>query len=303
LSSSNSLSLNTTASGTLLGTEIDASPPPSGTYRFRWAEPAPADVQALTNIPVGSVDAWVAATNRAYNVFSSDVAVGHLVLHTGTRTAFEFSGTQPNRALYVDLLDIQGSGITNLTSLTNQLRLIANANSSIDIYYGDVVATNLQRGVSLGFQNMAEFLNGKQLGGGHLYWVGTFNGPNTSEDVVINGVSVRMNRALRHSQIIDLDQDGIANGNDDLPFQNGVNALTIQNINVSQADGKATVSFTAFQGTYQVQYSDSLEHPVWKLAGTFTNPNATGTSATVSDSNPPSTGPRFYRLIYFPSGN
>jgi hypothetical protein len=301
LTSSNSLSLNTSASGSLLGTEIDALPPVRGTYRLRWAEPAPADRQALTNIPVGSIDAWVAATNRANSAFSSNLGIGHLVLQSGTNTVFEFSGTQQNRALYVDLLDIQGTGITNLTSLTNQLRLIANANSSIDIYYGDVIATNLQRGVNLGFQSMAEFLNGKQLGGGHLYWVGTFNGPNTSEDVVINGTSVRMNRALRHSQIIDLDQDGIANGNDDLPFQNGVSALQIQSINVSQVDGKAAVTFTAFQGTYQVQYTDSLQTPVWKQAGSYTNPNATGVSAAVTDTNPPSSGPRFYRLIYTPA--
>src|SRR6185436_8315034 len=115
-------------------------------------------------------------------------------------------------------------------------------------------ATDLQRGVNTGFQNMAEFLNGKQLGGGHLYWVGTFNGPITSEDVVVRGTTVSMNRALRHSQIIDLDQDGIANGNDDLPFQNGVSALTISSINLSQVGGNVAVNFNAFQGTYQVQY-------------------------------------------------
>jgi hypothetical protein len=301
-SSSNSFSLNTTvAAGSLLGTAIIAEPPPRGTYRFKWSAPTNSD-PSITNIPIGSVDAWIAATNRAYSAYATNLGVGRLTLRTGTNTVFEFSGTQRGRALYVDLLEITGTGITNLTSLTNQLRLIANATSSIDIYFADVVATNLQRGVNLGFQNMAEFLNGKQLGGGHLYWIGTYNGANTSEDVVVRGVSVRMNRALRHSQIIDMDLDGIANGNDDLPLQTGVGALAISSINLSQVDGKATVKFTAFQGTYQVQYTDSLQNPVWKTVGNYTNSGSTGVAASVTDANSDTSGPRFYRLIYFPAG-
>lgn len=300
-SSSNTFALNTTvAAGSLLGTEIHAEPPPGGRYRFIWSAPTNSD-PALTNIPLGSVDAWIAATNRAYNAYATNVGVGHLILQTGTNTIFEFSGTQRGRALYVDLLEIRGTGITNLASLTNQLRLITNATSSIDIYFADVVAPNLQRGVSLGFQNLAEFLNGKKLGGGHLYWVGTYNGANTSEDVVVRGTSVRMNRALRRSQIIDMDLDGIANGNDDLPFQSGVSALTITSLNLSQVDGKVTVNFLAFNGLYEVQYTESMDAPVWKTAASYTNSGATGVQASVTDPQPPSDKPRFYRLIYKPA--
>jgi len=301
-SSSNLFALNTPASGSLLGTEIHLDPPVLGKFQFKWSAPVNPD-PSLTNIPVGSISAWIDATNRAYNTYATNLGVGHLILQSGTNTIFEFSGTQQQRALYVDLLDIRGSGITNLTSLTNQLRLLANASGSIDIYYADVVATNLQRGVNLGFQNMAEFLNGKQLGGGHLYWIGTFNGPNTSEDVVIAGTSVKMNRALRRSQIIDLDQDGIANGFDDLPFQSGVSALAISSINLSQMDGQVTVSFNAFQGKYEVQYTESMESPAWKTAGTYTNTGTTGKQASITDPGTPTDKPRFYRLIYFPSGN
>jgi hypothetical protein len=301
-SAGNSFSLSTPAAGSLLGTEIDLVPPVLGKFQFTWpvlANPDP----LLTNIPVGSIPNWMAATNRAYNTYATNLGVGHLVLQTGTNTIFEFSGTGQQRALYVDLLEIRGTGITNLTSLTNQLRLLANASGSIDIYYADVVATNLQRGVNTGFQNMAEFLNGKQLGGGHLYWVGTYNGPNTSEDVVINGASVKMNRALRRSQIIDLDQDGIADGFDDLPFQSGVSALTINSINLSQVDGQVAVNFNAFQGRYEVQYTESMDNPVWKTAGTYTNSGTTGKQASITDPGTPTDTPRFYRLIYYPSGN
>ena len=301
-SSSNLFALNTAASGSLLGTEIHMEPPVFGKFQFKWSVPASPD-PLVTNIPIGSVSAWIAATNRAYNTYATNIGVGHLILQTGTNTTFEFSGTAQRRALYVDLLEIRGTGITNLTSLTNQLRLLADANGSIDIYYADVLATNLQRGVNLGFQSMAEFLNGKQLGGGHLYWVGTFNGPNTSEDVVVAGTSVKMNRALRHSQIIDLDQDGIANGFDDLPFQSGVSALTINSINLSQVGGQVTVTFNAFQGRYEVQYTESMDNQVWKTAGTYTNSGSTGQQASITDPGTPTDKPRFYRLIYYPSGN
>lgn len=298
-SSSNYFALNTpVASGSLLGTTVIGEPPPRGTYRFRWSQPVNADA-SITNIPVGSVDAWIAATNRAYAAYTTNMGVGHIVLQTGTNTIFEFSGTQQGRALYVDLLEFTGTGITNLASLTNQLRLVANATSSIDIYYADIRATNFQQ--NLGFQSLAEALNGKKLGGGRLFWVGTFNGPNTSEDVVIRGSSVPMNRALRRSQIIDLDLDGIANANDDLPFQSGVSALTISSINLSQVDGKVTVTFNAFPGTYQIQYTESMDPPVWKTAATYTRTGSTGSTASVSDPNPPSDKPRFYRLIYQPA--
>jgi hypothetical protein len=303
ITSSNSFSLATTVKGgSLLGTEIDLAPPPSSRYRFTWAQPTNSD-PALTNIPIGSVGAWVTATNRAYDAYRTNVGVGHLVLRSGTNTVFEFSGTQKGRALFVDLLEITGTGITNLASLTNQLTLVSNATSSIDIYFADVTAPNLAPNLPLGFQNLAEFLNGKRLGGGRLFWVGTYNGANSSEDVVVNGVSVRMNRPLRRSQIIDLDLDGIANGNDDLPFQSGVAALRVSSIDLSQVDGKVTVKFTAFKGSYQVQYTDSMQNPVWRLAGAWSNNGSTGQQATVTDTGSGSgtTGPRFYRLIYYPT--
>ncbi|HUS37393.1 MAG TPA: hypothetical protein VM680_18745 [Verrucomicrobiae bacterium] len=297
--SSNYFALNTTiGAGSMLGTTIIAEPPPRGTYRFRWSQPVNSD-PSITNIPLGSVDAWIAATNRAYAAYTTNMGIGHIVLNTGTNTVFEFSGTSPGRALYVDLLEFTGTGITNLASLTNQLRLVANSSSSIDIYYADIRATNFQQ--NLGFQSLAEALNGKRLGGGRLFWVGTFNGPNTSEDVVIRGTSVPMNTALRRSQIIDMDLDGIANGNDDLPFQSGVSALTISSINLSQVEGKVTVNFIAFPGTYQVQYTESMETAVWKTANTYTKSGTTGSAASVSDPNPPSDKPRFYRLIYQPA--
>lgn len=300
-SASNSVAMTgPSARGALLGTEINLEPAPRVNYRFRWA--APRGVSEITNIP--TTVTWTGLTNTANSVFQTNVAVGNLRLHTGTNTIFEFRGTEQNRALYVDLLSIEGSGITNLTSLTNQIRLVADGAGSIDIYYADVVCSNLSANVSLGFSSLAEFLNGKRLGGGTLRWVPNFNGPNTSEDVVVGSESVRMNRALRHSQIIDMDGDGIANANDDLPLENRPGPVRVSAINIAQANGAVNVTFNAFQGLYQVQYTDSLEAPSWKTATSYTHRSSTAQVITVSDPNPVGAGPRFYRLVYTaPSGN
>jgi hypothetical protein len=258
--------------------------------------PQPASAATLTNIPTSA--SWVTDTNRTFATYSTNVPIGHLVLQTGTNTVFEFRGTTQNRALFLDLLDIQGTGITNLTTLTNQLKLIADASSSIDIYYADVVCTNFERNVNLGFQNLAEFLNGKRLGGGTLHWVPTFNGPNTSDDVVVGASSTRMNRALRRSLVIDMDGDGIPNGRDDLPLSSGASTVRVADVSISSVDGKVGLKFQAFAGTYQVQFTDSLDKPVWRTAATYNHTSSTSRLVTVADPAPVTSDPRFYRLVY-----
>ena len=54
--------------------------------------------------------------------------------------------------------------------------------------------------------------------GGHLVWVPGFAGPNSSVDVLINGKTVQVNKALRYSKIIDSNDNGIPNFYDPNPF-------------------------------------------------------------------------------------
>jgi hypothetical protein len=336
LSSSNGLTLSATApTGNLLGTEVNAFPSPSGTYRMRWSVAGPTG-EAFTNLTKPPTTVTLASlSNNAAAVYGSSVGVGRLFLHSGTNTSFEFRGTTTNRALFVDLLEIDGTGITNWTSLTNQLRLIYQTNSlpgnpasSIDIYYGDIVAPNLAKNLPLGFASLAEYLNGMEFPpastnvvagktnivkrGGALRWVPGFVGPNTSEDTVFrtgfttNGlgvvtpifVTVPINRAVRQSRILDLDADGISNADDDVPFNQSEPPVAIQSLNFVQADGKAAVKFKAFIGTYTLQYSDSLANSNWKTAATYKHTSSTAAVVTVVDPTPSGTGPRFYRLVY-----
>jgi hypothetical protein len=306
--SSNSFSMDTTpAIGNLLGTTFEAQPPPRGIFRILWATPA-SPITSITNIPTSGT--WTNLTNLAFQVYSTNTALGKLRLDSTTNSIFEFSGTAPGRALFVDTIEIVGTGITNLASLTNQIRLISNGATSIDIYYADIVSSNLSRNLPLGFTNLAEFFNGRKFpGGGTFHWVPNFNGPNSSEDIVqtvvsggvTNQVSISMNRSLRHSLIIDMDADGIANGNDDFPLNNQPGPVTIQSIVLSSVDGHINVQYTAFPGTYSVQSITALDgKATWKTISTYQNVGPLATTRTVADPDPISDVKRFYRLIYTP---
>lgn len=306
--SSNSFAMNTVAGiGNLLGSSFEAQPPPRGIFRMIWGTPTNT-VTSITNIPTSGN--WPILTNQAFLAYNTNTAIGRLKLDSTTNSIFEFSGTSQGRALFVDTIEIIGTGITNLASLTSQIRLITNSSSSIDIYYANIISTNLQRNLPLGFTNLAEFFNGRKFpGGGTFHWVPNFNGPNSSEDVVqtivsggvTNQVTISMNSALRHSLIIDMDGDGIANGNDDFPMNNAPGTVTIASISLSTQDGHIAVQFTAFPGTYSVQTASSLEgKPTWKTIGTYQHPGPLASAMSMTDPDPISEVKRFYRLIYTP---
>jgi hypothetical protein len=300
--SSNSINLtaNLTA-GRLLGSTFVAQPPARGTFLMTWSVPASPST-AITNIP--TIANWDALTNATYLAINSATPVGDLRLESGVNTLFDFRGTQAGRALYVDRLEIVGNGITNLTSLTNQIRL-----SNIDIYYAELVATNLKG--NFGFTNLSELLNNKTMsGGGKFHWMPNFNGPNSSEDVVrvVNGVArtVSMNRALRRSRIIDMDSDGIANAFDDIPLNDNnpaaaQGAFAIAAIQLAAVGGHIQVAFSAYPGNYELQVTDTLsETAQWTTVTSARQTGNVNPNATLNDPNPISEQRHFYRLLFRP---
>jgi len=303
LSASNSITLSSPAIGSLLGTTVDLLPAVRDVARLTWAVATNSTTASLTNIPTAA--SWPTETNRAFLAYSTNLAIGVLKLHSGTNTVFEFRGTGRGKALFVDLLEIDGPGITNLVSLTNQIRIISDASTSIDVYFADAVSSNLEKNLNLGlqnateFRNLAEILNGKKLGGGTFHWVPSFNGPNSSIDVVVNNQSVKMNRSLRQSRIIDMDADGIANAYDDMPLENKPGPVKITDFVISQVDGKVNVKFNAFLGTYKLEYSDSMVAPTWKQVSSFTQRSSTASLQTLVDPVATATQ-RYYRLVFYP---
>src|SRR5205085_5152065 len=144
--------------------------------------------------------------------FQNNTALGRLTLTPGLAEGtfpplFFFAGNGGGNALYVDLLDL-----SKLADYQNELQI----NPDLVIYFA---AANLSftpprtNGVPL---QPEEYLDGQF--GGHLRWVKNFAGPNSSVAVIINGVSVMVNRGLRNSLLIDSNGNGIPNGLDPYPF-------------------------------------------------------------------------------------
>ncbi len=163
------------------------------------------------NVPSIEIDHTWAGEDRGASAvgYSNNVALGKLILSSQSPDPlFFFSGAGLNNGLYVDLLDISKLD----TNYLNQMQI----DPSLVIYYA---AANLGFTPPLtngAVQEAEEFLDGQF--GGHLRWVRDFAGPNSSVDVLINGQTVKVNRALRNSRIIDSDGDGTPNFFDFTPF-------------------------------------------------------------------------------------
>jgi hypothetical protein len=138
--------------------------------------------------------------------FTNNSAIGRLILiGQDTDSAFTFTGTGANNALYVDLIEFRGSLLTNRDNAGNFVGIQVDPN--MKIYYGQAIAN----GVSV-----AEKLSGKN-GGGFL-WASNYAGFYSGTNVVYpDGTTNRLNTALVTSCDIDSDGDGIVNCQDPDP--------------------------------------------------------------------------------------
>jgi hypothetical protein len=259
-------------SGDLLGTALETSAPMFASVKHWWP----------------GVD--LGASNIGY---TNNEAVGQLVLNEGFDSQFIFTNAPgASNAIYADLLDLsQCPDFLDpevLTIVTNYV--IYYAAAKLPSSFTIPPNTN---GIA---QEPEEFLNG-QLGG-HLVWVPSFAGPNSSVDVLINGKTVQVNKALRFSKIIDSNTNGIPNFYDANPFDVPFVAQGALVQNSPQPTAKFAISWTAAPGTaYLVQFSTNYTPAIWSPLLSYTNTGSTSVIATVWDTNAPS-GQRFYRVSH-----
>ena len=236
--------------------------------------------------------------------YSDNVALGKLILAISSAfptqfPLFVFSGANGQNGLYVDLLDLTSLG-------TNYLSMLQ-INPSITIYYAAAKLGFTPPPNSAGIpQEPEEFLNGQF--GGHLVWVSSFAGPNSSTAVLVNGVTVLMNTALRNSKIIDSDGDGIPNFYDSTPLggstptpPGGSLVLGPGLLNRVAPQPVFSLNWNALANTaYRVEMTTDLAHPNWQLVTTYTNTSPATANVTISDTNNVSTRQRFYRVRVSP---
>jgi hypothetical protein len=239
--------------------------------------------------------AWAAADLGATTAgYSNNVALGRLEIDAAQFGKLTFSGAGANNGLYVDFLQI-GPGLTN--DLANSVQIDPN----LVIYFAD---SNLP----------AEDLDGKF--DGHLRWVKDFAGPNSTVDVLLctNGVAVtlKVNRALRNSAIIDSDGDGTANKFDPFPFNDDALCQNVPNLPaaaritsvklISQSPVSALLSLDVSpKQVYQVEYTTDLVSPVWQVFSAFTNTATSGSyKLQLREALPAGESQRYYRVIVNP---
>ncbi len=265
--------------GDLLGTELESITPEFAAVDHYWS---------------GS-DFGVSSAG-----YSNNVALGQLVLVEGSTDSggfaseLSFHATGSSNAVYVDLLDLsQCPDFLDPDVLTIDPNFV--------IYYAAVklppTFTIPPNGGGVP-QEAEEFLNG-QLGG-HLRWVSSFAGPNSSVDVVINGQTAVVNKALRYSKIIDSNGDGVPNYYDPYPFNTSapfIVAGAMMQTNPPPSN-KFAISWTAAPNTiYQVQYRTNMLFGNWQSLLSYTNNAASSNAVTVWDTNAMS-NQRFYRVSH-----
>jgi hypothetical protein len=252
------------------------------------------------------VDHVWAAQDRGASVagYSDNAAIGRLILTVQNSDPlraplFSFSGTNGQRALYVDQLDISSLG----ANYTNIIQI----DPSLTIYYASVkVGFTPPAGPAGTPQEPEEFLNGQF--GGHLVWVSGFAGPNSSTAVIVNGQTVLMNNALRNSKIIDSDNDGIPNFFDATPLGGSGGGTATTGVLLGSGLAKPTNSLQVFSlnfnaaanTAYRVEVSTNLANPSWQLVTSYTNFSPATANVTIADTNNVSGRQRFYRVRVAP---
>jgi hypothetical protein len=208
--------------------------------------------------------------------FANNLALGQLVISVGFLSQAIFSGTGANNGLYVDYLTFFG---VSLDDLEDAIAIDPN----LIIYFAD---SNLS----------PEQLDGRL--GGHLRWVSSFAGPNSSVTVVPPaGPPYQMNRALRESLTIDSDGDGLANGYDPSPLDPTI-SMSVSVASVSPLT--LAVSWNAkAQTVYDVQFRTNQVAP-WQLLKRYTNNAPTNGTVTILDQVPSGGPQRYYRVGYNP---
>jgi hypothetical protein len=239
------------------------------------------------------IDHYWAAEDRGVSSsgYLNNVALGKLIVGPAGRfPLFFFAGTGAHNGLYVDLLDLSSLG-TNYQSLID-------IDPSLTIYFAAAKLSFTPPKNAFGIpQEPEEYLDG--LFGGHLRWVNSFAGPNSSVDVIINGQTVSVNKALRFSKIIDSNGDGVPNFYDPNPFNAAPLRLTAAIVPANPPPAKAlAVSWTAAPNTiYQVEFATNMPFSNWQPLLKYTNNAPTSSSITIWDTNAPTGGAkRFYRV-------
>lgn len=223
---------------------------------------------------------WAAEDRGAVAAgFENNSAIGQLIISTPRGSQVRFLPANAPAAIYVDRLELQ-------SALASDWRNGLLIGEGMVLYFADA---------NISVEELDGALEGR------LRWVRSYAGENSSVDIIISetGRTVRVNRGLRESLIIDSDGDGTANGIDLTPFDGVV--LTDIEVDPGRESVQTSISWmAAAQTSYRVEYRSAFAGGSWELLRSVRNEANERRKITVIDEASLDKDTRFYRVTYQP---
>ena len=192
--------------------------------------------------------------------YKNNAAVGRLILKHATarfpddssRILFK-NDTNEKHAIYVDYLEFEDY---SQNDYDNKGLYFLKIDENYTIYYA---ASNLDE----------EKLDGGL--DGRLKWVNQYAGLNSSVPIYIKGLdrTVKVNRGLRFSKIVDSDDDGTANGYDISPFGDGVPSILDVRLEDDESMNISIKWLLIPDSRYTIQYKEDIDEAGWKTLKEF----------------------------------
>ena len=192
--------------------------------------------------------------------YKNNSAIGHLSLkHAKARFPDDSARilfkdrTSEKHAIYVDYLEFED--YSQLEYDQDGLYFLK-TDKNFTIYFA---ASNLDE------EKLDGDLNGR------LRWVGQYAGSLSSVPIYIKGLNrtVKINKALRFSKIIDSDDDGTANGYDISPVGDGVPNILNVHLEGDEAMSISIKWLVIPDSRYTIQYKDDMGETQWKTLKEF----------------------------------
>ena len=223
---------------------------------------------------------WAAEDRGAVAAgFENNSAIGQLILSAPRGSQVRFLPANAPAAIYVDRLELQNA-------LASDWRNGLLIGEGMVLYFADA---------NISVEELDGALEGR------LRWVRSYAGENSSVDIIVSetGRTVRVNRGLRESLIIDSDGDGTANGIDLTPFDGVV--LTDIEVDPGRESVQTSISWmAAAQTSYRVEYRSAFAGGSWELLRSVRNEANERRKITVIDEASLDKDTRFYRVTYQP---
>jgi len=233
---------------------------------------------------------WLAEDRGASTAgYRNNSSVGRLILkHSKARFPDDSSrilfknDTAKKHAIYVDYLEFEDY---DQLDYDNDGLYFLKIDENYTIYFA---ASNLDE----------EKLDGDL--GGRLRWVKDYAGLNSSLPLFIKGLgrTVKVNRALRFSKVIDTDDDGTANGYDISPFGDGT--PRILNVGLEHDDSlRISIKWLIIPNSrYAIQYKDDINQASWETLKEFRYSDGEIKYSEFSDLISRKSKARYYRIKY-----